>query len=88
MPTIAYFLGISIRMFYNDHEPAHFHVAYQGHRARVRISDGQVIDGRLPPSVVRVLKEWTALRREELMRNWAGARQNAQLERIAGLDDD
>jgi hypothetical protein len=23
MPTIAYFLGISVRMFYNDHEPAH-----------------------------------------------------------------
>jgi hypothetical protein len=88
MPTIAYFLGISVRMFYNDHEPAHIHVVYQGYRARVRISDGEAIDGRLPPSAARLLREWTALRRSELMRDWAAARANLPLERIAGLDDD
>jgi Domain of unknown function (DUF4160) len=26
MPTIAYFLGVAVRMFFNDHEPPHFHV--------------------------------------------------------------
>ncbi len=30
MPTIAYFLGIAVRMYYNDHEPPHVHVRYQG----------------------------------------------------------
>ena len=69
MPTIAYFLGIAVRMFFNDHDPPHFHVRYQGFRARVRIADGEVIDGRLSPTVARV-QEWTALRRDALMRNW------------------
>jgi hypothetical protein len=33
-----------------------------------------------------VLKEWTNLRRDALMRNWQAARTNGQLERIPGLD--
>ncbi|HKG00862.1 MAG TPA: DUF4160 domain-containing protein [Xanthobacteraceae bacterium] len=86
MPTVAYFLGISVRMFFNDHEPPHFHVRYQGFRARVRISDGELIDGRLPPTVARLVKEWTALRHASLMRNWRAGRSDRQLERIAGLE--
>jgi hypothetical protein len=86
LPTIAYFLGIAVRMFYNDHEPPHFHVRYQGFRARILISSGDVVDGRLPPTVARLLKEWTALRRDALMRNWHLARTNGQLERIGGLE--
>lgn len=86
LPTIAYFLGISVRMFFNDHDPPHFHVRYQGYRARVRISDGEMIDGRLPPTVARLLKEWTALRRDALTRNWIAARTDGQLERIGGFE--
>lgn len=56
---MAYFLGIAVRMFFNDHDPPHFHVRYQGFRARVLIVDGEIIDGRLPPTVARVRKEWT-----------------------------
>ena len=88
MPTIAYFLGIAVRMFFNYHNPPHFHVRYQGHRVRVSIADGKVIDGRLPPAVGRIVKDWTALRREALMRNWDAARSDKPLERIGGLDDD
>jgi hypothetical protein len=84
MPTIAYFLGISVRMFFNDHDPPHFHVYYQGFRARILIADGQVIDGRVPPSVI--LREWTTLRRDVLMRNWQAARTDGQMERIGGLE--
>jgi hypothetical protein len=86
MPTIAYFLGIAVRMFYNDHDPPHFHVRYQGFRARILISSGDVIGGRLPPTVARLVKEWTALRHEALMRNWRAARSDDQLERIGGLE--
>jgi hypothetical protein len=86
LPTIAYFLGIAVRMFFNDHEPPHFHVRYQGFRARVLIADGEVIEGRLPPTVARVVRERTELRRGQLMRNWRAARTDGRLERIAGLD--
>jgi hypothetical protein len=86
VPTIAFFLGIAVRMFFNDHDPPHFHVRYQQFRARVRIEDGAVIDGRLPPTVTRLVAEWTALRRDALMRNWHAARTDGQLERIEGLE--
>jgi hypothetical protein len=73
-------------MFFNDHAPPHFHVRYQGFRARVSIADGEVMDGRLPPTVVRILREWTALRRDELMHNWEAARTDGQMDRIGGLE--
>jgi Domain of unknown function (DUF4160) len=88
LPTIADFLGIAVRMFFNDHDPPHFHVRYQGFRARVRIADGEVIGGDLPPNISRVLKQWTALRRDALMRNWRMGRMDGQFERIGGLHDD
>jgi hypothetical protein len=69
VPTIAYFLGIAVRMFFNDHDPPHFHVRYQGFRARVLIATGDVIDGHLPVRVGRLVKEWTDLRRVALLRN-------------------
>jgi len=86
VPTIAYFLGIAVRMYFNDHDPPHFHVRYQGFRARVLISTGEAIDGRLPPTVARLVVEWTNLRRDALMRNWHAARSDGALERIGGLE--
>jgi hypothetical protein len=28
MPEVSRFFGIVIRMYYNDHDPAHFHAEY------------------------------------------------------------
>ena len=71
-------------MYFNDREPPHFHVWYQGFRARVLMANGEVIDGRLPVTVARIVKEWTALRHDALVQNWAAARTDGKLERIAG----
>lgn len=30
MPVISMFFGIVIKMFYNEHNPPHFHAEYQG----------------------------------------------------------
>jgi len=30
MPTISWFYGISIRMYFNDHAPPHFHAIIGG----------------------------------------------------------
>ena len=86
MPTIAYFLGISVRMYFNDHDPPHFHVRYQGFRARVLIENGEVVDGRLPLTVARVIREWTLLRHDNLVQNWIAARTDGRLEQIPGPD--
>jgi hypothetical protein len=72
-------------MFFNDHDPPHFHVRYQGFRAKVQISDGSVVDGRLPPAAARIVREWTMLRKAELSDNWHRARGDEGLEHIEGL---
>ena len=86
MPTIAQFYGIVIQMFFNDHNPPHFHARYGRSRAIIRISDGELIAGDLPPTASRLVKEWALLRRAELEQNWTSARAKRPLERIAGPD--
>jgi uncharacterized protein DUF4160 len=87
MPTIAWFYGIAIRMYFRDHPPPHFEVVYAEHQASVSIDTGEVIEGNLPKNAARLVKEWTLLRQTELRANWNRARANVPLERIAGLDE-
>jgi len=44
MPIISTFFGIVIRMYYQDHEPAHFHAEYQGRQAKFTF-DGELLAG-------------------------------------------
>jgi hypothetical protein len=48
MPRISEFSGISIELFFHDHPPPHVHVTYGGNRARIAISSGDPISGKLP----------------------------------------
>jgi hypothetical protein len=88
MPTIAYFYGIAIRMFFREHPPPHFFATYSGHEANVSIETGEVIDGHLPANAARLVKQWALAHRDELEDNWRRARANQPLVKIAGLDDD
>jgi hypothetical protein len=88
MPTIAWFYGIAIRMYFLDHPPPHFQAIYGEHEANVAIATGEVIDGRLPPTASRLVKRWAVMHRSELQSNWDRARAKLPLDRIAGLDDD
>jgi hypothetical protein len=88
MPTIAYFYGMAIQMFFNDHNPPHFHVRYGSARALIRIADGRIISGELPPTARRIVEEWTGARRAELEENWRRARAKMPLEKVAGPDDE
>ena len=66
MPEISRFYGIVIRMFFDDHEPPHFHAGYAEDEALVTIETQAVIAGRLPPRALGLVAEWTALHQEEL----------------------
>ncbi len=87
MPTIAIFSGIIIQMFFEDHNPPHFHAVYAGAKALVRISDGEIIRGRLPPKQAKMVKDWAKLRNAELMENWHRAQTDGRCFRIAGPND-
>jgi hypothetical protein len=86
MPTISAFFGITIRMFFSDHPPPHFHVAYQRHRAVIAIQSGAIIGGALPPAVYRLVREWAGRHRAELTDNWKRARTRRALQLIPGAD--
>jgi hypothetical protein len=88
MPTISTFLGISVAMYWQDHPPPHIHVFYGGSEALIEILTGEVIAGRVPPGVLRVLRSWVALKREFLLANWQRARNNLPLEQIPGADQE
>lgn len=88
MPTISVFFGITVRMFFSEHPPAHFHASYQGHKALISIENGDIIYGRLPPAVHRMLREWATRHQHELMDNWRRARSRQPLQRIIGADSE
>lgn len=70
MPEISRFLGITIYMYFNDHNPPHFHVKYENFRASINIDNLGITEGNLPPRVLSLVIEWASLHREELLKNW------------------
>ncbi|WP_414643523.1 DUF4160 domain-containing protein [Brevundimonas sp.] len=88
VPTISWFYGISIRMYFGDHAPPHFHAYEPGNEAQVRIADGEIIKGRLSRSARGLVKEWTLINQAALMENWERSRPGLRnpLQRIPGLD--
>jgi hypothetical protein len=74
MPEISRFLGIVITMYFDDHDPPHFHVRYNEYRALIAISTLNVIDGQLPARVRSLVTEWAELHQEELLDIWKTSR--------------
>ncbi len=56
-------------MYFNDHNPPHFHVEYQGYTAIVNIEDG-TIRGEMPRKQLGLIYEWIDENREDLLKNW------------------
>lgn len=63
MPEICRFYGIVIYMFYNEHNPPHFHVKYQDYQATIEINTGKV-HGKLPKTALKLISEWLNLHRK------------------------
>ena len=73
-------------MYWNerDHPIPHFHAEYGDHAAAISI-DGEILGGTLPPRPLRLIGEWAALHRGELLANWDRARDHEPLEAIEPL---
>ena len=69
MPTIAWFYGIAIRMYFLDHPPPHFQAVYAEYEANVSIDTGEVIEGALPKAAARLVKEWALVHQGQLRDN-------------------
>ena len=86
MPEVSRFFGIVIRMYFLDHEPAHFHAAYSGFEAQIRIAPVGLMGGELPPRALALVVEWARLHEAELLENWSRLRSDQVPARIPPLE--
>jgi len=85
MPEISRFYGIVIRMFFDDHDPPHFHAYYGSDKAVLEINSLAVIAGRLPPRAAGLVVEWASLHQEDLRDRWQRAKSHQPLSKIEPL---
>ena len=85
MPVVALFHGIRILVYWNEHDPPHFHAKYAEHEAKVDMRHGIVTAGFLPRRQLRLVLAWVELHGDELMQNWELARAGQPLRSIQGL---
>ncbi len=85
MPEISRFYGITIKMFFNDHVPPHFHAEYQEYEALFDIQTLEIIRGNLPKRAKMLVIEWALEHRNELLGDWEKARKPEPLINIEPL---
>lgn len=79
MPVISTFYGITIHMFYKDHEPPHIHAEYAGQTEVIDIRNGRVIRGQIPRRAHKMVIEWWELYQDELAEIWETNQRNKKL---------
>jgi hypothetical protein len=85
MPQISVFFGIIIRMFYDEHNPPHFHAQYGEYNCCIDINTLAIIEGYLPARALGLVIEWATLHRAELLANWGFIESQQSLQKIAPL---
>jgi len=86
MPEICRFFGIIIRIFFDEHDPPHFHAEYQGNKA-VFDFNGSVLKGDLnSKTATRLVREWIDLSLDALKEDWELAKAGKEIKKIAPLN--
>ena len=85
MPVISEFFGIHVSMFYDDHNPPHFHAEYNERKVQVDIHEGRVIKGSFPSKQLKLILAWAEIHQDELLENWKLAEADMPLKKIPPL---
>jgi hypothetical protein len=86
MPELSRFFGIVIRMYFNDHHPAHFHACYGDSEALIEIGTLNILRGELPRRALVMVLEWAVLHRGELRTAWTKAHLGEPVSAIQPLE--
>lgn len=86
MPEVSRFFGISVRMYYDDHNPPHFHAIYSEDEVEVGIDPLTILRGGLPRRAIGMVMEWAAAHQAELLANWQLLNTDQPPNRIDPLD--
>ena len=82
VPEICKFDGIKIYINYNDHNPPHFHAAYEAQEAIIDIKKCKISEGKLPDKKLKSVLTWAKNNMQKLLENWKLAVEKKPLERI------
>lgn len=85
MPEICRFYGIIIAMFFDDHNPPHFHARYGGDKVAIEIESLRILEGQLPARALGLVIEWASQHQSELLENWDLAKNNKAPKKISPL---
>jgi len=85
VPEVSRFYGIVIKLFFNEHDPPHFHAEYGSERMAVRIDSLSVMAGKLSPRALGLVMEWASLHQKELLDAWQLARNDQSPGKITPL---
>lgn len=72
MPTISYFYGVYIKMYFKpkEHNPPHFHALYKKFMSEIDIQTLDELVGDLPEEALTFVKKWASLYQDQLMDMW------------------
>lgn len=87
MPVLSTFFGIIVRMYKENggkHKMPHIHAEYSGDEVVVTL-DGDVLEGGIPKSKMKLLDAWMEIHREDLEANWTLLSSGEQFFRIDPL---
>lgn len=85
MPSISRFFGITIYVYYDDHNPPHFHAVYGENEIIITIEDLAIFSGHLPSRALGLVIEWASNHQEELKKVWQQASNHQELQKIEPL---
>ena len=86
MPEICRFFGIVISMFYDDHDPPHFHATYGGKSVKISIKGPKLLKGKFSKRGLRLVLEWAKKNQNKLLADWELARHGKKPMKIQPLN--
>lgn len=73
MPSLSTFYGIIVYMYFMDnkqHHLPHIHVKYQEYEVIISIPEGDVLEGGIPSSKMKLVQAWMEIHKDELVADW------------------
>jgi hypothetical protein len=87
MPILSLFYGIVVRMYRETsgkHHKPHIHVEYANDMLVLSL-DGEVLEGSIPKSKMKLVEAWLEIHRDDLEANWKLLSNGEQYFKIAPL---
>ncbi len=70
MPTIQTIDGIKINIYFNDHNPPHFHAEINGEEELIKIENLETLKGGIPKTKRKKVTLWAATNQQFLWEKW------------------